>query len=207
MVPHDRDQMARRFSAEDLPVFRLAMTSNETFCPSLRLDIPARSTALMCTNTSWLPSSGWMNPKPFWLLNHFTVPCVITTCLSGGAPHKVPPGGNRKGGTPMRQTPSANQRPYSIGRQGFRFGSAPVGSTPGIVVCAFGGSSKPNSFRFSRSSIPSDMCTPSKYRNKCRNGPGRHLPSLQSLENDRNGLSKHRRGIAGRPLGRRSSIV
>jgi hypothetical protein len=24
-----------------------------------------------------LPSSGWMNPKPFWPLNHFTVPCVI----------------------------------------------------------------------------------------------------------------------------------
>jgi hypothetical protein len=93
MVPHDRDQMARRFSAEDLPVFRLATTSKETFCPSLRLDIPARSTALMCTNTSWLPSSGWMNPNPFWLLNHFTVPCVITTCLSGGAPTWIPPKG------------------------------------------------------------------------------------------------------------------
>jgi hypothetical protein len=30
----------------ELAVFRLA-TSKETFCPSLRLDIPARSTALM----------------------------------------------------------------------------------------------------------------------------------------------------------------
>jgi hypothetical protein len=64
-------------SAEDLPVRRSATTSNETFCPSLRLCIPARSTALMCTNTSWPPSSGWMKPKPFWPLNHFTVPCVM----------------------------------------------------------------------------------------------------------------------------------
>jgi hypothetical protein len=23
------------------------------------------------------PSSGWINPKPFWALNHFTVPVVI----------------------------------------------------------------------------------------------------------------------------------
>src|SRR5262249_10280892 len=68
------DQTARRFSAEDLPVFRLVTTSKETFCPSLRLCIPACSTALMCTKTSLPPSSGWMNPKPFWPLNHFTVP-------------------------------------------------------------------------------------------------------------------------------------
>src|SRR5215831_7377555 len=67
-------QMARRFSAADLPVLRLATTSKMTFCPSLRPCIPARSTALMCTKTSLLPSSGWMKPKPFWLLNHFTVP-------------------------------------------------------------------------------------------------------------------------------------
>jgi hypothetical protein len=30
-----------------------------------------------------LPSSGWMKPKPFWLLNHFTVPCVIQLFPSG----------------------------------------------------------------------------------------------------------------------------
>jgi hypothetical protein len=58
----------------------------------------------MCTNTSWLPSSGWMNPKPFWLLNHFTVPC-ITTCLSGSAPPGIPPRWDRKGPTHLRQTP------------------------------------------------------------------------------------------------------
>src|SRR6202008_4399306 len=39
--------------------------------------MPARSTAEMCTNTSFEPSSGWINPKPFWELNHFTVPIVI----------------------------------------------------------------------------------------------------------------------------------
>src|SRR5215813_444376 len=52
--------------------------------------MPARSTALMCTNTSFPPSSGWMNPNPFWLLNHFTVLCVISLlfryCACGAAP-------------------------------------------------------------------------------------------------------------------------
>jgi hypothetical protein len=76
------DQAARRLSAEDLPVRRSATTSNETFCPSLRLCIPARSTALICTKTSWPPSSGWMKPKPFWPLNHFTVPCAMETSFS-----------------------------------------------------------------------------------------------------------------------------
>ena len=70
-------QPARRLSAEDLPVLRSAVISKETFCPSLRLCMPARSTALMCTKTSLPPSSGWMKPKPFCPLNHFTVPCVM----------------------------------------------------------------------------------------------------------------------------------
>jgi hypothetical protein len=38
---------------------------------------PARSTALMCTNTSLPPSSGAMKPKPLVALNHLTVPVVI----------------------------------------------------------------------------------------------------------------------------------
>jgi hypothetical protein len=29
--------------------------------------MPARSTAEMCTNTSFPPSVGWMNPNPFFL--------------------------------------------------------------------------------------------------------------------------------------------
>ena len=33
--------------------------------------------AEMWTNTSFEPSSGWINPNPFWELNHFTVPCDI----------------------------------------------------------------------------------------------------------------------------------
>src|ERR1700674_353345 len=44
--------------------------------------MPARSTALMWTKTSLPPSSGWMNPKPFCALNHFTVPVLIVSCLS-----------------------------------------------------------------------------------------------------------------------------
>src|SRR5262245_25394302 len=34
--------------------------------------------ALKCTNTSSLPSSGVMKPKPFSELNHFTVPVATT---------------------------------------------------------------------------------------------------------------------------------
>jgi hypothetical protein len=40
-------------------------------------------------------------------LNHFTVPCVITTCLSGGT-HRIPPRRNRKIGSHVGQTPLAN---------------------------------------------------------------------------------------------------
>src|SRR5215467_11794276 len=43
--------------------------------------MPARSTALMCTNTSLLPSLGSMNPKPFWVLKNFTVPVAIMASL------------------------------------------------------------------------------------------------------------------------------
>ncbi|MEH7876270.1 hypothetical protein V7799_00610 [Rhizobium laguerreae] len=41
--------------------------------------MPARSTAEIWTNTSALPSSGSMNPKPFVALNHFTVPVAMTS--------------------------------------------------------------------------------------------------------------------------------
>src|SRR6202166_5298922 len=39
--------------------------------------MPAFSTAEMCTNTSLEPSSGWIKPKPFWVLKNFTVPTGI----------------------------------------------------------------------------------------------------------------------------------
>src|SRR5579863_8691102 len=72
-----RPQASARLSALTLPRMRSVLTSNVTFCPSASPESPARSTALMCTNTSVPPSLGWMNPKPFWPLNHFTVPVVI----------------------------------------------------------------------------------------------------------------------------------
>ena len=52
------NQRVRRFPAEALPLLRSVMRSKETFCPSLRPFIPARSTALTWTNTSLLPSTG-----------------------------------------------------------------------------------------------------------------------------------------------------
>src|SRR5262249_56532255 len=66
----------RRFSADDLPLRRSVTSSNSIFCPSFRTPRPARSTALIWTKASLPPFSGWMKPKPFWLLNHFTVPLM-----------------------------------------------------------------------------------------------------------------------------------
>ena len=53
---------ALRLVADSLPLRRSASTSSETFWPSARPRIPDRSTALMCTNTSLPPWSGWMKP-------------------------------------------------------------------------------------------------------------------------------------------------
>src|ERR1700748_236189 len=70
-------QASDRFSALTLLRILSVLTSNETFWPSARPPRPARSTALMCTNTSLPPSLGWIKPKPFWPLNHLTVPVGI----------------------------------------------------------------------------------------------------------------------------------
>src|SRR5437660_11297521 len=48
--------------------------------------MPARSTALMCTNTSFDPSVGWMNPNPFCELKNFTVPVAIMALLAFDTP-------------------------------------------------------------------------------------------------------------------------
>src|SRR3979411_957772 len=69
--------MARRFSVLVLPRMLSTLASYESFWPSLSEPMPARSTALMCTNTSLPPSSGAMKPKPLVALNHLTVPVVI----------------------------------------------------------------------------------------------------------------------------------
>jgi hypothetical protein len=59
---------ARRFSTEDLPVFRLATISKATFCSSLRLCTPARSTALIWTPCaiSWTQVSNRVGLKFFF---------------------------------------------------------------------------------------------------------------------------------------------
>src|SRR5688572_868495 len=68
-------QAAFRLTAEILP-FAPVCVSNETFWFSLSEPRPAASTAEMCTNTSFWPFSGWMNPKPLDGLKNFTVPMV-----------------------------------------------------------------------------------------------------------------------------------
>src|SRR6187455_3345521 len=64
---------ALRLDADDLPSLPLA-SSYSTFWPSFNVLMPAFSTAEICTNTSFEPSSASMNPNPFVALNHFTVP-------------------------------------------------------------------------------------------------------------------------------------
>src|ERR1700722_5034194 len=71
------NQATFRFPADERPVRLSATISKATFCPSLSSLSPARSTALIWTNTSLPPSSGWMKPKPFVALNHLTVPIAI----------------------------------------------------------------------------------------------------------------------------------
>src|ERR1700761_8051967 len=51
--------------------------SNDTFWPSVRVRMPAASTAVACTNTSLPPPSGAIKPKPLEVLKNFTVPIVI----------------------------------------------------------------------------------------------------------------------------------
>ena len=55
-------QTVFRFSAADLPVLRSTTTSNATRWPSRSSRRPARSTALIWTNTSLPPPSGWIKP-------------------------------------------------------------------------------------------------------------------------------------------------
>src|SRR5262249_47755578 len=80
--PGEPRQATRRLSAADLPERRAAPDFEGDILSSRRVPRPARSTALMCTNTSLPPSSGWMKPKPLVALNHFTVPMLTGSPFS-----------------------------------------------------------------------------------------------------------------------------
>jgi hypothetical protein len=58
MIGHWQFQAGFKLSAEDLPVRLSVTTSYAIFCPSFRARMPARSTALIWTNTSVSPASG-----------------------------------------------------------------------------------------------------------------------------------------------------
>ena len=75
------NQTACKFSAAGLPFFGLATTSKETFCPSLRFCIPARSTASCARRHPCYRHQGL--DESIALLtteNHFTlpVPCSLS---------------------------------------------------------------------------------------------------------------------------------
>ena len=65
-------QASLRFAAASLP--RSFTTSMLTRCPSFSPVSPAAWTAVMWTNTSFPPPSGWLKPKPLSALNYFTLP-------------------------------------------------------------------------------------------------------------------------------------
>ena len=77
-----------RFSAELRPSLP-GVSSYSTRCPSFSVVRPACSTAEIWTNTSFDPSSGWINPNPLVGLNHFTVPVAIVnvSLTQLGTPH------------------------------------------------------------------------------------------------------------------------
>ena len=47
------------------------------YLPSAKLRYPSQWSAVWCTKTSELPSSGQMNPKPLLVLNHLQVPVAF----------------------------------------------------------------------------------------------------------------------------------
>src|SRR6476620_12551063 len=60
--------------------------SKDTFWPSDSEVIPAASRAVAWTNTSLLPPSGEMKPKPLEELKNFTVPMVMMNPLQNDGP-------------------------------------------------------------------------------------------------------------------------
>src|SRR5665213_420930 len=79
--------------------------SKDTFCPSAREVIPAASTAVAWTNTSFAPPSGAMKPKPLEELKNFTVPMVMIVPLRMIVPTEV-----RKAKTSSREVSGPGAR-------------------------------------------------------------------------------------------------
>src|SRR3954470_16143939 len=78
--------MTRLTALGPLP-FLSGSTSKLMRWPSFSDFMPARSTAVMCTNTSRPPSSGLMNPYPRSPLKNFTTP----PCAIGKLPFPIAP--------------------------------------------------------------------------------------------------------------------
>src|SRR5215218_8551024 len=62
--------------------FAPSPSSYSTFAPSARVRKPSPEIPEKCTNASFPPSSGVMNPNPFSSLNHFTTPVANTNTSS-----------------------------------------------------------------------------------------------------------------------------
>src|SRR5579871_3503547 len=93
--------------------------------------MPARSTAVMWTNTSAPPLVGWINPKPFCALNHLTLPVAITRSSnhrhSTAAPKRDAPAteGDRRTETPLAgQAEARSSQPNPPGPTWGRWGAA-----------------------------------------------------------------------------------
>src|SRR5215217_6768939 len=101
-------------------------SSYSTFAPSASVRKPSPAMPEKCTQASFPPSSGVMNPKPFSSLNHFTTPVAIQHLLTlqslcarwccRALPSRML---NRPGGGPTRGLYQARRRPPSA-RGGLR---------------------------------------------------------------------------------------
>src|SRR5262249_26270053 len=101
--------LTTRFTALGPLPFLSGSTSKLMRCPSLSDLRPARSTAVMCTNTSRPPSSGLMKPYPRSLLKNLTVPVIaIGKLLSPTLLRRRPP---RRGGSAGHSQTGERHRP------------------------------------------------------------------------------------------------
>src|SRR5690349_3998303 len=74
------DQMVRTLVA--CGPLDVSPSSYSTFAPSVSVRKPSPAMPEKCTNASFPPSSGVMNPKPFSSLNHLTTPVAIQHLLT-----------------------------------------------------------------------------------------------------------------------------
>src|SRR5215208_3725394 len=118
-------------------------SSYSTFAPSASVRKPSPEIPEKCTNASFPPSSGVMNPKPFSSLNHFTTPVAIQHLLTltldargGAAGHCLPACSTARGADRRGVYTRGGGRPQPVGAAAPPPGSASsAGGSPAGGPC------------------------------------------------------------------------